>query len=881
MMAYIHKGKKYMIDKTSHLALGLVAIFACATLSAEEFNDLAAGHPRPSYENVEDISAMAETVRKSQFTAQRGAWEWDRLLSRYIDAGRKEKNAIIILQAYFRSILDREGIGERYKTFFSGHGAWGSGGRLRIYQELVRQKMLTADEQAKFRKIVSEALSQSFDYENLERSANNRPYGMNGGPAMALRIFPDLPQATRHRRWLDALWRELKEYGDTTETNYFPYGPIYLDGFLDMAEGMNKLETERDFVYDHVRRYLDYVHGGGVRGNPNSGSLVVTDRDKTYADPWNAVYYNGGHNDAQVWYRLAKEFESAEFLWASEQACLGGRPPKGREVPAEYLAAYQRRYAWFVIQGIEPQVPKGGSKVGYYSPRNHKVPERLYLLPSRESGKPFASFYLYDRNNNYMHYNDDVMGQLYEYAVDGAKFLHTSGKYNSNTMKLPAAYDALWVQHPAVDFATGRAGDIPFGTWKTASMPLPGLLNSRHAPDSRQWKYDDKIGLFRRTDDSDIGYAHGNMDGYWYLNNEFQLKSLEFQLIDPVVELGVPRLSGPKGDRALIASWKQAPKSFTVTTESKEGEKQIVWKGGDPANQSVSFVVTPRGQVLRIRGKKNVRYSVRLEEVGMTFNAADEYTRLLIEHNGRITSGSNRIGTRGGHQAGFKLNNRMEYLTYDARGGVLERDSLRAENRNEDSFGQFRYRNYFGPHSRWTRQTVLTREGFLVVRDAYEAGKNVDGYLAGPCWLLRPDANWKEDDRSGRGPVKHDPKRNWFDAPAWDHAWWQKQRKRVLLWIHPDAGQTFGITAHATSADISRPLGFEYYPTQNSHAKAVLKAGKTEVFLSVLVPFDEGQPAHEVARRIKTNVNKSGECTANIGSLIVTIASDGVWQVKR
>ena len=112
---------------------------------------------------------------------------------------------------------------------------------------------------------------------------------MNGGPAIALQSFPDLPQATRHRRWLDALWREVKEYGDTTETNYFPYGPIYLDGFLDMAEGLNKFESERDFVYGHVRRYLDYVHGGGVRGNPNSGSFVVTDRDKAYSNPWDAA----------------------------------------------------------------------------------------------------------------------------------------------------------------------------------------------------------------------------------------------------------------------------------------------------------------------------------------------------------------------------------------------------------------------------------------------------------------------------------------------------------------------------------------------------------------------------------------------------------------
>ena len=118
--------------------------------------------------------------------------------------GERKKNVIVILQAYFRSILDREGKGDRYKSFFYGHGAWGSSGRLRIYQELVRQKMLTAEEQALFREIISESLKSSFDYSMSERSANNRPYGVNGGTAIALQMFPDLSQAKSHRRWLDA-----------------------------------------------------------------------------------------------------------------------------------------------------------------------------------------------------------------------------------------------------------------------------------------------------------------------------------------------------------------------------------------------------------------------------------------------------------------------------------------------------------------------------------------------------------------------------------------------------------------------------------------------------------------------------------------------------
>ena len=126
-----------------------------------------------------------------------------------------------------------------------------------------------------------------------------------------------------------------------------------------------------------------------------------------------------------------------------------------------------------------------------------------------------------------------------------------------------------------------------------------------------------------------------------------------------------------------------------------------------------------------------------------------------------------------------------------------------------------------------------------------------------------------------------DPGQNWIDAPAWDHAWWQKKQKRLLLWIHPGEGKSFGITAHDTTPDISRPLGFEYYPTQNCHAKAVLKAGETEVFLSVLVPFDDGQSARKIAAQIETVVDETGQCRATIGLVTTTVTPDGTWKITR
>ena len=76
-------------------------------------------------------------------------------------------------------------------------------------------------------------------------------------------------------------------------------------------------------------------------------------------------------------------------------------------------------------------------------------------------------------------------------------------------------------------------------------------------------------------------------------------------------------------------------------------------------------------------------------------------------------------------------------------------------------------------------------------------------------------------------------------------------------------------------------MGYEYYPTQNSHAKAVLEAGVPEVFLSVLVPFEEGQESSGVTEKIETGVEDSGKCTAKIGSVLVTIIPDGSWKVDR
>ena len=845
----------------------IVAALALPLLPAlTHAGDIPFSHPLPSYAHYDDleISALAEQVRRSNPTIHRGGWAWDRLLCRFVDGGRKQKNELQILKAYFMSILDRydeaAAVGETF-TLFHNHKSWGSGGRMRIFAELVRQGVLSREEREKFKTLVTESLRLDFpDYSALERGVNNRPYGINGGPALAVKMFPDHPQCERHKPWLDALWRELVEYGDTTETNYYPYGPLYLQGLYDIAEGMGKFKSDRDFLHQHLRRYLSYVHGGGLRGNPNSGVRInhaEGNRARIYADPWNSRYLidEAGGLDGHVWYLFAKEFKDPEFLWASEQACLGGRPPAGRPVPEDYLKAYKHRYHWFVTRGIEPKVPEGGSSVGYYSAHKHRKPERLFLGPGRHSGQPFVSFYIFDRNNNYMHYCDDSDGKLYEYCAQGAKFLHTSGKYSSGRAGVgETAYDLLSVLPPDMNFPIKEGGgmDTPTGeAWKTSSISIKLALPSREGPDSRNWFFDDSIGKFRRRDQPTLGFSHGNMDGYWHLNDDYHLTTLRIGSFLPGTRIQNIRLAGPKGEK-ILAPLDSLPANLKVELRRREHTVELE---GDIRRDALRFVKGGRRKGICLEVNKlgtDASLDLILDNLDERFNGHSDYTRISYDFK----------GPRGGTIVP-NVRTRPRYFTpLWHRGAILERGNLRAENEGGDSYGCFTMRNYYGARSRWTRETVLTAEGYLVVRDSYLPCRDVDGYQASPCWLI------SAGERSQRGS-------NWFDAPARDHSWWQKQRKRILIYMHPDEDQVLGQVQHRTSADIGGGS------VGNTFARATLKAGTRQTWLSILHPFNEGKSAHQIAARIQTTMAGDGSVHARIGAVTVRLPADGKWRVSR
>lgn len=535
------------------VVLSVIAISLSAidiSRAADEEETLLSGHPRLSYDNVRDIDAMTAALRTSlagheRHSFSRGWWSWDRLRARYVDDGRKDKNALRILRAVFRGlILDRharlkaKGEGDLLYMFFTTlrgdkresvldvkgrkvfrdlhgggyHGSWGSAARMRIYEELVKAGMLSKAEQTLFKQIVHQSLDGRFiDFREKHQNATNHTFGNAGGVAIALRLFPDVPQVKEARAWLNRIWIDLSDFGDWKEWTYYPYGPIFLHGLVDLTEE-GKIETDRELIYAIGRRSLGFVHGGGVRGNPNSGANVNKDRP-----------------------------------------------------------------------GIDPKVRPNGP-------------------------------------------------------------------------------DAM------------RSGRLIRSTLRAENHP-------------------------------------------------------------------------------------------STTTRLRQAAAGHAGQGGD------------------------------------------------------------------------------------------------------DSFGQFGFADYFGAGSAWTRQAVLTAEGCLVVRDVYESEKATDGYQAGPCWQLAGD----------KKPPLRAADQNWFDAPAWDHAWWQKTKKRVLLYIHPAKDQTCGQVRHQTSGDISHAI-----KTDNSFAKSIVKAGKPQVWLSVLMPFNEGEDAAKLAnKKIKTTVDRKGNAGAKIGKVKVTIDADGTWKVKR
>ena len=331
-----------------------------------------------------------------------------------------------------------------------------------------------------------------------------------------------------------------------------------------MAEATGKIVLERTLIESIGDRCLGFMHGGGVRGNPNSGSRVREDLQAAYRSPWDVGYYNveTSGRDAHFWYRLAQHYENRHYLWAAEQVALGGRGDNPN-VPRGYKEAYNRRFAWFVARGIHPRRPASRSRVGLLSSTKHRIPERLYLRSRDAADSPFAAFFLYDKKDNHL---DNVAGHLYEYSAHGSKFLHSSGKYNNTYAGMnnkgggtgEESLDLLLVLHNrhAFPLHPDRQGNSRDFMRRGALKHRPDFvaISSNDAGDVfSRFAYDDYYGRGSRW----IRRAVLTVEGYLVVADEYiggQVLRDEY-LAGPVWHLASP----PNGKLQHRANWFAAP----------------------------------------------------------------------------------------------------------------------------------------------------------------------------------------------------------------------------------------------------------------------------------------------------------------------------------
>jgi len=208
------------------------------------------------------------------------------------------------------------------------------------------------------------------------------------------------------------------------------------------------------------------------------------------------------------------------------------------------------------------------------------------------------------------------------------------------------------------------------------------------------------------------------------------------------------------------------------------------------------------------------------------------------------------------------------------QGGVLRESASGTQ--GQDSYGSMRYEGVYTHDSHWTRQTLLTEEGYLLVVDRFAPGPEADGMAGGPVWQLA------RLDEQGIF---------WFDMTA------DAQRgKKLTVYFHPQRGRQYGVQFQPK---LWHDKAYAVYD------KAVFEAGREETFVSVMVPHDadvsgaavSGKSHHhsrlvgpgEDNQGIVTDVSVDGTVTVRllpsaewrVAPIELTLRKDGGWRVIR
>jgi hypothetical protein len=724
-----------------------------------------------------------------------------------------------------------------------------------------------------------------------ERDANNRPFHFALGAGYAARLYPQAPEAARWRAYAEAVWDDFYTYGDFYEPGYIAHN---FSQVIELGELLGKEEEIRGqkmrAMYDRLR---DHISPSGQAVEPGDGGY--------------------GEDYVEGLTRAARVTRDGTYLWAAERAFLASPVSKNTpgviaDLPPERRQELLRRqFGTLYDAGIKPELPLTRSAVQQLYPLTHRVPDRVILSPGREPGKPYAGMYINDTAETLHHAHEDNRGEIYHYEADGVLLLK-----RISWQKWAGQTNTFVVGDPTIEFPFNYSGGMKSGHWYRADANIRPL---RLVQEDDRWKraiqdpldepYD--LELFDQKNSAG-GFSWENPRGFSGEFDRIKLREVTLSLhnfprstggaygatsspddafpsalfwyrdyrdIAPAdgsvgVLLRGLRLTGPAGTHELdaLAALPSGTRAFLYPAGGKGKAGERLELAGEELGRLIKPAIDPESQrqCLRVTvppGRLDLRFTIPEMQVDLT----KEYPRLGFDY--RYESNvSEYLRTP---IAVFVNGLRLRSIYVDQQqGGQLV--SAQADTRDGDSAGDVRYDGVYTSDSAWRRRAILTREGYLVVLDEFTAGPSAGGMVAGPVWQL-PNV-------SERGL-------NWFSAmiPNTDTS--------LLVYLDPRRGREF------SSQFQPKLWAKKEYAV---YAKGTLDAGRTERFVSVLIPFNTGKSSaaniagksnyhgaligkKELDSGITTSVSDAGETTAIIRSPdappVRVRLSDSSWSVER
>ncbi|MFI5337954.1 MAG: hypothetical protein ACHQ5A_14285, partial [Opitutales bacterium] len=473
--------------------------------------------------------------------------------------------------------------------------------------------------------------------------------------------------------------------------------------------------------------------------------------------------------------------------------------------------------------------------------------------------------------------HEDQRGTLYHYEVDGVRLLG-----HSTWTKWPGGANSFVVTDAAAEFPLPLTRGLPAHRWLLASGDIRSVRlflegeGWQRTPESATEQYQTALS----DTHTGLGYAWANPAGLAGLHDVLPLENitLRFEAIPeaeavaasrardhllyslsfdpglfwyresrPVVALpgsldlliGAPQLAGSR-QRQALADFSRLPDNLVLVhfaAGQGRGPGRVIPR--PEWDRFLTVVPTERGPAWRVHcppGRLDVTLPLPRREI----DVMHEYPR--IEFDCQLLSESPRPLFR--LPVGLVVNGlRPRSLYLDTQqGGSLRRSQ--AEIQGADAGATFAYENVYAAGARWTRRTVLTREGALVVLDEYCAAASQATVSGGPVWQLAAE------------PVQHGGE---FIARSFD-----RPDRRVRVWLHGTAGDVMG------APRLVKLLGEVTYA---AYVRRPLAPGRTERFLSVLAPEELGP--------VTTTVAPAGEAVATIAGTTIRLAPDGTWSVTR